>query len=257
MAILIGAGPGDILRSDVLKLRQRVRLDQVNGTARLQKWPRRRGKTKSERQQAWIDRFTCIARVSKSPDPRTLAAAQYWARVVNMGAASPMKGGGWFYRDVIAASMAGKGISFQEQVRVLTPTANATRLVAQSVPANTETVLVPSAIIWDNNQFWHPTINPGRLTFRSPGVYLVGATVERTSGGTSRQYNVIRKNANENISVAMGSNHAAPSWHELMGIGYFNANDWAVLSSYLLTGVSTWRVLSFWAMAITPEGVIG
>jgi len=256
MAKLLGASPGDIRRPDVLKLRQRVVVDTTRGTVRLKAWPKRRGKVKSERQQAWVNHFICTAKALSAPDPKTLAAAQQWAHTMQVESAAPMKGSGWFYRDVLSVAAVGKLISYQGEVRVKTPCVSVYRPTAQTVPANTETKLIPTALEWDNNNFWNPTVNPTRLTFRSPGLYIVGAVVERTTGGTSRQLFYVRQNSGRNIAIQMVEPYTALAWGSLIGVAYFHANDYCELTSYLLTGSSTWKILSFWAVAITPEAIV-
>jgi len=256
MAKMKSVVAGQVTRGDVLKLRGQARLYANQDRVYAGKWPRRRGKTKSHLQQAWINHFICAAQATKSPDPVTLDAANYWAKNVRIASAGDVSPSGWYYRDVLSRAMVGKLISYQAEVRITTPTVKATRTTTQSVSAGVETVLVPTAIEWDNNVFWNPTVNPERLTIRAPGLYLVGVTLERTAGGTSRQFVVVRKNGTTSVALSMFPVATAPAWGYVGCIDYFHALDYIDVRVYLTTGASTWKIVDFWLMAITPEQVV-
>lgn len=256
MAKLKDAAPGSVKRSTTLAFRRRFVIRESDGVMIVQKWPRRRGPTRSPRQQAWIDRFKCLAQALKAPEPFTLDAANFWADSIDVPSARPLKGSGWFYRDVLVRASFGKLIVFNGEKQILTPTVKATRMTTQAVAANTETVLPLTNIEWDTNRFWSSSLNPSRLTVRSPGLYLIGATTEKSTGGTSRGYVVARRNGTETSALAMIPPTSQPAWGNILGIVYCHADDWFDLRAYLLTGASTWKVLDFWMMAISPETLI-
>lgn len=256
MAILVGASPGDITRPQVLKVRRRLTVRDSNGKVIAQKWPRPRGPRKTPLQQAWVDKFTCIAQLSKSPEPWTLIAADHWANNIRVASAGPNKGSGWFYRDVIARAMNGKLIMENDEVRVTTPTALVKRTANQSVPGTTFTTLLMDGFEWDNNGFWSATVNPGRLTIRSPGLYLVGATATKKTNGTGNQLVAIYRNGSVQLTESKVATAPADANIPLSTIDYFHADDYIELKVFTSNGPLNWAVRSFWVLAITPEGII-
>jgi len=256
MATLDGAGPGDILRPDVLKLRQRFVLKESNGTAIVAKWPRRRGPRKTPQQQAWVDRFSCYAQMFKAPEPWSLDAANMWAKTVSIESASPMKGSGWFFRDVMVRAANNKLITFLGEKRVITPTVLATRLSNQAI-TNGGFVYVPmTAIRWDNNNFWSLTSNPTRLTFRSAGLYLVGATVQRATGTSGLTQVEIVQNNTLAIARARLPAGTVPQYINVTGVQYFSEGDYVECGVFQTSVTNQYQVENFWALAITPEGLI-
>jgi len=245
-----------VTRQDVLKVRRRALLKSHRGEIVVQKWPRPRHHTQSPLQQAWTDRFSCLARELKSPFPWMLDDATGWAKGQEAKYGGPKGPTGWYYRDVLESAAYGKLIRFQGEVRVRTPTVKVTRTATQSLAANTETKLQPSAEVWDNNNFWSASVNPTRITFKSPGLYAVGAAIERTTGGTSRSFIALKDQAGNVIAIQMVDGQTAPVWNSLSSVYYFHANEYMELSAYLLTGTSTWKILNLWAVAITPEALV-
>jgi len=252
----LGAPATSVTRSDVLKVRRRALLKEHRGEVVVQKWPRLRGGYQSERQRAWGERFSCLARALSSPFPQALQDAEGWAKGQDATYGGPKAPTGWYYRDVLETAAYGKLIRYQGEVRVRTPTVRAERPAALTVTANTVTTLSPSQVEWDNNSFWNASVNPNRITIKSPGLYAIGAVVERTTGGTSRQAVFLQDQAGVTIAASMPSPVTAPAWVSLSTIHYFHANEWFDLKVYLLTGSSTWKILSLWAVAITPEALI-
>ncbi len=120
-------------------------------------------RTQTLLQKAWVENFKTIACWSKQPDPRAFDTATELA-----------KGTNWYYRDVIETALSAKLHRVGKEVRVTTPTAKVGRAAAETLVNGTEKYLTPTFMVWDNNVFWNPTVNPSRLTFRSPGLYLVG-----------------------------------------------------------------------------------
>jgi len=256
MAKLEGAGPGDISRKQVLKTRRRARVYHRRGAVYIAKWPRRRGKVKSARQQAWVDRFSCFARAFSSPDPDTLNAANFWAKNVDIATAQGVSPSGWFYRDVITRAAVGKLITYQREVKIITPTAKVTRLSNQQFTAAQTAAMIPTAMEWDNNNFWNPNVNPTRLTVRAPGLYLVGATVYAVTSSSGYQRLTILRNGTD-LQCGNNAQHNAANWYtEVMGLVYCHANDY--LEAIVLNSVSVlqYQLPSFWMVAITPEQLV-
>jgi len=256
VAKLSGAGPGDITRPQVLRLRQRVSVKERNGTVVIAAWPKRRGPHLSRLQQAWVNRFKCLARAFKSPDPISLEVAEAWAHSIRVESAAPIGGSGWYYRDVMARAAYGKLISYQGEKRIVTPTVKATRTTDFSLGAGGDSPCPLTAIEWDNNQFWSATTNPTRLTVRAPGLYMIGAVVTRQTGNTARQYAYIRQNGTVTVAVEPFEAFSSPMWTTLEALVYAHADEWFDLRIFNTSGTSTFRVVSFWMVAITPEGII-
>jgi len=221
-------------------------MNGYRGQVYFQAWPRRRGKTKSPLQQAWIDAFSIRARAFKSVDPKTLMAAQAWTH-----------GTGWYYRDVLERASYGKLIIYGEANRVTTPTVSVSRPATEALTANIVKALTPTNQAWDNNTFWNASINPTRITFKSPGLYLVGGSVRFTDTSTSGvRYMWLRVNGvtewgNQTTFVTQNApkalSTAIPIW--------MNANDYVELLA--LSNVnSTILIQAFWATGITPEAMI-
>jgi len=216
------------------------------GVIVLAKWPRPRPGRKSELQQAWIDRFALLARRLKSPDPITLMAAQYWT-----------KGTGWYYRDILENAAYGKLIRYQGETRVITPTVSLARSSTEAVGTNVDFRMTPNVANWDNNAFWSPTINPGRMTFKSPGLYLINALAHWTDFNTHFRYNWLKVNG----TTTLGFNASAAGanldfWSPIQQLLYCHANDYIEFWAHSNSAGDHCQISYLQAVAITPEALI-
>jgi len=216
------------------------------GVIVLAKWPRPRPGAKSALQQAWIDRFSYVARALKSPDPTVLMAAQYWT-----------KDSGWYYRDILEYASYGKLIRFQGEEKVRTPTVKVTRATGQNLGNNTEDLILATAAAWDNNAFWSATVNPGRLTVKTAGLYLLHAYVYFPVASAARRDLILKLNGTSDIERSFWR----PTVNQdalvaITTIQYFHANEW--VGAYALSSSAGANVilLHFSAVAITPEALI-
>lgn len=242
----LDAPASSITRGDVLKVRRRVMLASWKGNVYLRKWPRPRGKKKTPLQQAWVDRFSYLARALKSPLPQSLDAAQMWA-----------KGTGWYYRDVLEVAAAGKLIRFNGEPRVTTPTARVYRNAAQAVTNGAGGYLTPDAMNWDNNVFWSPTVNPSRLTFKAPGLYLVGGhTYFNAITGGRRDMGLVVNRTTWIVEDFRTPASATALTIPVVSLWYFHANDYLEAWQFVNANGVTARLGSLWAVAITPEGIV-
>jgi len=256
VAKLVGAVGGDLTRQDVLKVRRRVQVVARGPQAYLAKWPPLRGPGKTARQQAWVNRFKCLARGLKSPDPITLDAATFWAHTVKIASASPISNSGWYYRDVLSVAAYGKLLTYQGGKRITTPTCYLRRLTNQSIAASSFLPLTPTEELWDNNRFHDSSVNPTRITFRSPGLYMFGACAAKKTSGTGNQLVAIYKNGSQNMCELKQATAPADQHFPLTSINYFQANDYIELYVFTSSGPLNWQILNFWAVAITPEALL-
>jgi len=257
MAKLIGAGPGDITRKDVLKTRGNAVVMEKSGQAIVTKWPRRRGPPISPRQRAWVLRFKCLARGLKSPDPLTLDAANHWAKEIRVISADPIQGSGWYYRDVLFRSTIGKLIMFQGEKRLTTPTVSVYGTNNVALTSGVVKVLTPEGYDWDNNVFWNSGLNPTRLTVRAPGLYLCIGTVEFTNVTGNARAVLMRVNGSPTrIETRLTAGNANTQRVPCLGLYYFHANDYVELCGYSnQAGVSA-HIYEFQLVAITPEAIL-
>lgn len=212
----------------------------------VQSWPRPRGRVKSARQQAWVDRFSLWACLTKSPDAQTYDQAKEWT-----------KGSGWFWRDMLTAAMAGKLIEQEGETKIITPTCRYERIAVDALAANILEAVTWDTLAWDNNNFWTSSPNPTRVKFQSPGLYLLGAEVNFDNNATdgSRAAS-IRLNGTTNISNVRNQDIAnqdvilQPST-----IYYFHADEYIELM-VLSTTASQVNNAKIWAVAITPETIL-
>jgi len=201
---------------------------------------------RSDLQNAWVANFKEIACYTKWVDPKTFDKATELA-----------KGTNWYYRDVIERALSNKLIRREGETRVTTPTVRVHETVAEALVAGTTKFLTPTVKDWDNNFFWNPTVNPTRLTCRSPGLYLIGGEI---------QYNVLtggyrsirlRKNggavySSQTVTVAS----AVGTTLQLFTVDYLHANDYIELGALTATAAVTALLANFWVVAITPEAII-
>jgi len=256
VAKLVGARGQDLTRQDVLKVRQRVVVIGRGEQAYIAKWPARRGPNKTARARAWVKRFKCLARGLKSPDPITLDAAKYWAQTIRIASASPMSASGWYYRDVLARAAYGKLLTYQGGKRITTPTAMVRRLTNESRAGSSFLSLTPNEEIWDNNRFWDASVNPTRLTIRSPGLYIFGADAIKKTAGTGNQLVAIYRNGSEDMCELKALSAPADQHFPLVSANYFHANDYLEMKVFTSSGPLNWQILNFWIVAITPESLI-
>jgi len=221
-----------------------------------QSWPRPRGHAQSPRQQAWINRFACLARMRKSPFPQELDAANMWAQLGNALYANDPNGGLWYYRDVLESAAYGKLIRYQGQVRVTTPTASVKRATNQSVAGGAFVAMQPTAIDWDNNRFWDSTVNPTRLTVRSPGLYLVMATINLQTNNAGVFSCELAKNGGASFAGSKIPKNNTFTFANAVGLMYFNANDYVECKVFNSANTTNFQLLSFQIVAITPEAIV-
>jgi len=235
-----------ITRADVLRLRRRALIKSWKGKVILVNWPRPRGKKSlTHLQLAWVDRFACLAGLTKSPHPKTLAAATDLA-----------KGTGWYYRDVIHSAMTGKLMGLRNEIKVRTPTVMAHRRVSTSmVPDNN--FLIPNGVDWDTNNFWNAGSNPGRLTFLAPGLYLIGADVWTGEQVNQNKHCYLKLNGTTflyNQLFSAGANYFGR--FNPTGIWYMHTNDYIELGLSIPGAGNTYQINAFYAIGIAPETLI-
>jgi len=163
--------------AQVVKMRGRLYPRESGGQIIVQAWPKKRGPNKTDVQQAWVDYFSCIASVMKHPEPYTWNFAE-----------SQRKDSRWFVRDFFYSAAAGKLIATEGETRITTPTASVYRDSTEALTANVVKTLTPNTLEWDNNQFWNPSVNPTRITFKSPGLYQLIGQCEFAGGSAGARY---------------------------------------------------------------------
>jgi len=191
---------------------------------------------------AWMAKFGCLAKFSKKPDPHAfnLATAQ-------------TKDSGWYYRDMIHAAMSGNLFQDGMALKVMTPTARVKRIVAQAMTNGADTYMIPTAKDWDTNVFWSATVNPTRLTVRTPGLYLVGARMiwSATTGGI--RYTEMRLNRTSPITKnSIPGSNASTIEQPLVSIWYFNAGDYFEMVGFANVAGVTCALGEFWIVGIDP-----
>lgn len=220
----------------------------VSGWKGLYVLRKKKGPNKSppgELQRAWINRFTCMAKWSKIPDPLTFDQAN-----------KQTKGTGWFYRDLLTVAMTGKLIQIEGAARVTVPTVNVFRTTFQTIPLNTFTALIPDAKHWDTNAFWSPTVNPTRLTAKSAGLYLFGWEVEWSPAGNATRYHRVLVNGTTQIQTR--TFQASATYNGQFGDGgiwYLEKDQYLTLQVHNVVTGKTCKLVNFWMLAVTPEDV--
>lgn len=84
-------------RRKLASYRGRVMIDTVRGVIRVRRWPKKRGKPKSEKQRFWIDWFTQANLLAKYADPMSQARAIEFS-----------KDSGLYPRDILLQAMRGR-----------------------------------------------------------------------------------------------------------------------------------------------------
>lgn len=202
-----------------------------------------RGHKPSLAEAAWICGFTSIARYTKMSDPRQFNEAS-----------TQTDGTGWYYRDALHSGIVGKLITAKGGLRITTPTANVYRDAVESLSSGVLKILTPNAKFWDNNYFWDFVGHPTRLTVRSTGLYLVGASVHFSATSGTYRTAIIRRNGtvilaeHREFVSANASVHCNP-----FTIAYFNEHDYLEIGAQTNTAGPTAELETFWILAITPE----
>jgi len=200
----------------------------------------------SELQRAWIQRFKCYAYWSKLADP--------WARKI---AEEMVPNTGWYWRDVIERAMSGKLLLNREEPPITTPTAYVTRSTAQNLTQNVTLYLTPDTLNWDNNYFWNPSANTTRLTVRSAGLYMIGATLLFPNGTTGRRDVILRTNGTTTIAEQGGGEGTnAGGYRSVTTIMYMRAQDYVEVGAFTSVTGQTARIFAFWIVALTPETLV-
>lgn len=206
----------------------------------------RKGPNKSPLQQAWVDNFSCIARWSKFADPRARETAEDMAPDT-----------GWYWRDIIETAMVGKLIRRIGEHPITTPTVNIRKTSATSLSGTNETVLTPDEFLWDNNYFWNPISNQSRITFRSPGLYLVGADAQFGVSSTTRRKLIIKdQDGTRIVEQSQGPGLSTTVQIAIVGLMYFHANDYIECYAQASASGQTTVLNHFWAIAMTPEQLL-
>lgn len=235
----------DITRKDVLRLRGKFQIKTRRGKVYVAKWPERRGPPKSERHRAWVNWFKCVATAFKSPPGFLMDSAK-----------AMTAGTGWYYRDAMENAAAGLFIRYQSEIPIRTPTCRLERRTNQSISANTDTPIIPNAAIWDNQQFWNATVNPGRMTFRNAGLYLFMATLQYKNAGSTFCQVQFRINGNVTPDIIRSTNVGTDTFLHASGIYYLHANDYMELVAF---DPSAGRLIQIWewtCVGISQESLI-
>jgi len=256
-------------RKDVLKSRRRIRFSSdVERRLIASGWPRKRGRPTSELQQAWVDRFSREAELSKFADPQTRQQAECLA-----------KNTGWYWRDVLHSGMNGKlwyyegGAGLKSQVgilhrqtpeiqhygapRITTPTAAVKNDTPVALTANVEKYLDANALIWDNNTFWNSSSNPSRLTIRASGLYVVGGYVGFITTGSGYRRAILRVNRTTTIGVqSLAVNNAVEMFANMFTVWPFEAGDYVEVVAFTASTSVTAVLRHFFILAMTPEAVL-
>jgi len=197
-------------------------------------------------QKAWVEHFKTFACWSKQPDPQAYNFAHDYAAKT-----------GWYYRDVLERAFSGKLLMQQGEIKITVPTVRVQRLVAQAMTNGADTYMTPSASVWDNNVFWNPTVNPTRLTIRTPGLYIVGARMiwSATAGGI--RYTEMRLNRTSPVTKdSVPGSNASTIESPLISLYYFHQNDYIEMVGFCNVAGVTCALGEFWMCAITPEAII-
>lgn len=238
------AGPPK--KADVWRLRRTAQAKPWKDISVVQSWPRPRGRVKSARQQAWVDRFSLWACLTKSPDAQTYDQAKEWT-----------KDSGWFWRDMLTAAMAGKLIETIGETKITTPTACYDRIAIDALVANVTESITFDTLRWDNNGFWAAAPNPTRFLIKSPGLYLMGAecNFENSATDGSRALS-LRLNGTDIFANSRAQDIANQDVILQTGaVWYFRAMDY-IEARVVSTVTSQVNNARLWIVAITPETII-
>jgi len=232
--------------AQVVKQRGRVYPRESRGQVIVQAWPKKRGQKKTVVQDAWVSYFSCVASVMKHPEPK-----QWDFATANK------QDSRWFVRDFFFAAAAGNLIATAGETKITTPTVSVYRSSTETLTANVVKTLTPNTLEWDNNQFWNSAVNPSRITFKSPGLYLVEASCEFVGATAAFKYLYLFRN-NEAGFIASDGGYASASGtsrYSTFRLMYFHANDYIEVRAVAASAGWTAK-MSVVAVAITPEAIL-
>jgi len=243
-------------------------INRKDGTAVVRSWPRYKIKVTSELEQAQRDDFARGAHLSNLQ----WACSQEQARALTPHS-------GFVPRDVLTVAYYGKFIHnlgenehseelpllfreppshlYEGAPRVITPTARVRKAGTIAAVAGSFVNVIPDTKDWDNNNFWSSTTNPGRLTFRSQGLYVIHLQMHGPAVTSAEMFAQIRdKNGNQIAgNHDSGNSNFQPSI-DCFRLIYANAGDWFDARLAALPNGAAYTLDAFEAVAITPETVI-
>jgi len=233
-------------RADVIRVRRRVLLTHWKDQPVLKKWPRQRGKTYSQLQQAWVDDFSQKARLLKSVEPSLFINAERLA-----------KGTGWYYRDVLERAAAGKLITDGEEYKITTPTACFFSTSNTTLPQNVTTPLTMGGQYWDNNVFRHPT-DATKIVFKSAGLYLLMADLWMpvANGSNPVLGRILHQNGHFIATGQWTLVSTLPIVYTMSGIWYFHADETIQVTLQKNNTGNQAAVSHMTVLGITPEIII-
>jgi len=140
--------------------------------------------------------------------------------------------------------------------RVLTPTAKVKKSTVTHGVYGSWVALTPNTELWDTNDFWRLDVNPGRLTIRAAGLYLVSHNSHAYSGGAVTMATRILLNGATVIDIRHdtgdGDAQATPSGSFFY---YFNALDYITIEAACKPTGDYFYLDDFSICAITPETI--
>jgi len=232
--------------STLVKSRFRSYPKSHRGDTVIQKWPAKRGKQKTENQQAWVDHFACIANTFKTPFPPQYDFAK-----------KHIPNSRWFVRDMFYAGANGDLIGTEGERKIITPTCRVKMAATVALTSGVQKTLQPSGVDWDNNQFWNPTTNPTRITIKSAGMYMVYARVAFNAVNGSFRDVGIKLNGTTLLAIPrLWPNTANGLVGEAFDVWYFHANDYIEFVAQANTTTVTAQLQAGVVVAITPESVV-
>lgn len=218
-----------------------------NGTLYFRKWPRKRGPAKSIFQQAWIDLFREIVEMQKTRDPRDIEFAKEMA-----------VGTGYTWRDVLARASQGLLLRDDHEEHLTAPTASVRNTAGESLTQNIQKVLTPTVQDWDVGAFWSPTTNPTRLTFQSPGFYLLLGAVRFLSANAGNSSANFFKNGTTQLHAISGSKIANLACViPLMYFTHFSRGDYVEIRGFSSQTNTTAQLDNFTVIGLMPQNVTG
>lgn len=164
------------------------------------------------------------------------------------------KGTGWYPRDLILSALNGNLYGVEGEVKVVTPTASVHRAVAQNIAANTDTVLTPTVLDWDNATFWSSSVNPSRLTFTKPGLYIMGYSVYFSGSTTGRRSAWLRINGvTQRARTLVGSPSAGDEYLNGSSFYYMHVGDYVEVFGRSNLASDPTLLNEFTVVGIVPE----
>jgi len=208
--------------------------------------PQSKARPATPAQRRWIENFQCDQRAVKWADPRSRARAEEL---------SPDTG--FLPRDVIVFALNGKGIRYDGEEKISTPTVSAYGANETLTGSGVAKYLTVTGVAWDNNAFWSPTSNPERLVCHQSGLYLCMARVwfkpTTASLASAGLYGSSGRECGRTVGPISGSSDGV---FNLVGLEYFNAEDYLRVQVYRFVASSSVQLLGMQMVAITPEALI-